>query len=105
MVEGLSKKAMLLSVAPFLLTCDMPFICSIYKILAIHGSVTVVESLLYSGFQNLDLNQLYMQGFICLFGLYSTGHRIRLPLDELVAYNRALPFELFRSGLTLGKSV
>jgi uncharacterized membrane protein len=110
LVAGLSKKAYAAiggALACSLVTCLLSVVFT--KYFAIHGSVLQwSESLLYSGYQNLDLTQLYMAGvyLACSGAILDLAIDISAALDELVAHKPGITrSELIRSGLTIGKSV
>jgi uncharacterized membrane protein len=92
MVAGLSKKAYAAiggAIACSLVTCILSIMFT--KYFAIHGAVLQwSESLLYSGYQNLDLTQVYMAGvyLACSGAILDLAIDISAALDELVIINR-----------------
>ena len=110
MVAGLSKKAYAAiggALACSLVTCLLSIIFT--KYMGIHGAVLQwSESLLYSGYQNLDLTQVFMAGvyLACSGAILDLAIDISAALDELVTHKPDITrSELVRSGLNIGKSV
>ena len=110
MVAGLSKKAYAAiggALACSLVTCLLSIIFT--KYMGIHGAgLQWSESLLYSGYQNLDLTQVFMAGvyLACSGAILDLAIDISAALDELVTHKPDITrSELVRSGLNIGKSV
>ncbi len=110
MVAGLSKKAYAAiggAVICSLATCLLSMIFTKYY--GIHGAVMQwSESLLYSGYGNLDLTQVYTASvyLACSGAILDLSIDISAALDELVVHKAEITrTELIRSGLNIGKSV
>jgi uncharacterized membrane protein len=110
LVAGLSKKAYAAiggAIACSLITCLLSIVFTTY--FGIHGAVlTWSESLLYSGYQNLDLTQVYMAAvyLACSGAILDLAIDISAALDELVVHKPDITRSaLIRSGLRIGKSV
>lgn len=110
MVAGLTKKAYAAiggAIACSLVTCLLSIFYT--KYMGIDGSVMQwSESLLYSGYQNLDLTQVFMAAvyLACSGAILDLAIDISAALDELVVHKPDITrMELVRSGLTIGKSV
>ncbi len=110
MVAGLSKKAYAAiggAVACSLVTCLLAIVFT--RFFGIHGAVLQwAESLLYSGYQNLDLTQVFMAAvyLACSGAILDLAIDISAALDELVLHKPEITrAELMRSGLNIGKSV
>jgi Predicted multitransmembrane protein len=109
MVSGLNRRstaAVLGSVCSFVLAFALAAIS--VKVFRIHGSVmNMGESLLYSGFQNLDLTSI----FTAVVALSSCGAVMDLSIDvsaamwEVVTANpSATGREIFSSGMNVGRA-
>jgi len=110
MVAGFSQKAYAAiggAIVASLLTCLLAVVFTRY--LGIHGAILQwSESLLYSGFQNLDLTQIFMAGvyLACSGAILDLAVDISAALDEIVIHKPDISRkELLTSGLTIGKSV
>lgn len=110
MVAGLSKKAYAAiggAIACSLITCILSIVFT--KYFGIHGAVLQwSESLLYAGYQNLDLTQVYMAAvyLACSGAILDLAIDISAALDELVVHKPDITrSDLIRSGLTIGKSI
>ncbi len=110
MVAGFTRKAYAAiggAVLCSLVTCLMSVIFT--KFFGIHGAVLQwSESLLYAGFQGLDLTQVYMAAvyLACSGAILDLAIDISAALDELVFHKPEITrAELMRSGLNIGKSV
>lgn len=110
MVAGLSKKAYAAiggAVVCSLVTCLLSIVFT--KYFGIHGAVMQwSESLLYSGYQNIDLTQVFMAAvyLACSGAILDLAIDISAALDELVVHKPEITrAELIRSGLTIGRSV
>ncbi|MBN2239979.1 MAG: YibE/F family protein [Dehalococcoidales bacterium] len=110
MVAGLTKKAYAAiggAIACSLVTCLLAIVFT--KYFGIHGAVLQwSESLLYSGYQDLDLTQIFMAAvyLACSGAILDLAIDISAALDELVVHKPDITMrELVRSGLTIGKSV
>lgn len=109
LVSGVNKRslsAILGAVTSSLVTGFVGFLMT--KWFMIHGSVLEKsESLLYSGFQNLDLTSL----FVGVVALSAGGAIMDLSIDVAVAMSEVKEhastisrFELFKSGLAVGRA-
>ncbi len=110
MVAGLTRKALAAicgAMACSLITVILAQIFTSY--FGIHGAVMQgSESLLYSGFQNLDLTAVYTSAvyLACSGAILDLAIDISAALNELVVHKPEITRkELIRSGLTIGKSV
>jgi Predicted multitransmembrane protein len=110
MVAGFTKKAYTAiagAVACSLVTCLMSVIWG--NIFNIHGAVMQwSESLLYSGFESLDLTAIFQAGIYlaCSGAILDLSIDISAALDEIVNNNPQVTRKsLIISGLTIGKSV
>jgi len=110
LVAGLSKKAYAAiggAVACSLITCFLSVVFTSY--FGIHGAVMQwSESLLYSGYQHLDLTEVYMASvyLACSGAILDLSIDISAALDELVTHKPDIGRSaLIRSGLNIGKSV
>ena len=110
LVAGFTKKAyaaILGSVACSLFTCLIAILLGGW--FNIHGAVMQwAESLLYAGFENLDLTAIFQAGIYlaCSGAILDLAIDISSALDEVALANPAItPKALLRSGLTIGRSV
>ncbi len=110
MVGGFSKKAYAAiggAVLCSFVTCLLSIAFTQY--FDIHGAVIQwSESLLYSGYQSLDLTQVFMAGvyLACSGAILDLAIDISAALDELVLHKPDITrAELLRSGLNIGRSV
>ncbi|MGX4599656.1 YibE/F family protein [Faecalimicrobium sp. JNUCC 81] len=110
LVGGFTKKAycaILGSVFASLVTCILAIIFG--NIFKIHGTVMQwSESLLYSGFQDLNLTLIYQSGIYlsCSGAILDLAIDISASVDELVDKNPKLSKkEILLSGITIGKSI
>lgn len=110
LVAGFTKKAyaaILGSVACSLFTCLLAILLG--RWFNIHGAVMQwSESLLYAGFENLDLTAIFQAGIYlaCSGAILDLAIDISSALDEVALANPAIsPGALLRSGLTIGRSV
>jgi uncharacterized membrane protein len=110
MVAGLTKKALAAiggAVACSLITLGLA--AAFTRYFGIHGSVMQwSESLIYSGFQNLDLTQVYMAAvyLACSGAILDLAIDISAALEELIVHKPQITrSELIRSGLNIGRSV
>ncbi|MBO3444150.1 YibE/F family protein [Clostridium sp. CCUG 7971] len=110
LVGGFTKKAycaILGSVFASLVTCILAIIFG--NIFKIHGTVMQwSESLLYSGFQDLNLTLIYQSGIYlsCSGAILDLAIDISASIDELVDKNPKLSKkEILLSGITIGKSI
>ncbi len=110
LVAGFTKKAyaaILGAVACSLFTCLLAILLG--RWFNIHGAVMQwAESLLYAGFENLDLTAIFQAGIYlaCSGAILDLAIDISSALDEVALANPAIsPGALLRSGLTIGRSV
>ncbi|MDN5315046.1 MAG: hypothetical protein PWP10_3796 [Clostridiales bacterium] len=110
MVAGLTKKA--LAAIGGAVTCSLVTLglaVAFTRYFGIHGSVMQwSESLIYSGFQNLDLTQVYMAAvyLACSGAILDLAIDISAALEEIVLHKPQITrSELIRSGLNIGRSV
>ena len=110
LVAGFSKKAysaILGAVMCSLFTCFLAIILG--GVFNINGAVMQwSESLLYAGFENLDLTLIFQAGIYlaCSGAVLDLAIDISAALDEIVRHNPNISRkELVLSGLTIGKSV
>lgn len=110
MVAGLTKKALAAiggAVACSLITLGLA--AAFTRYFGIHGSVMQwSESLIYSGFQKLDLTQVYMAAvyLACSGAILDLAIDISAALQELIVHKPQITrSELIRSGLNIGRSV
>lgn len=110
LVAGFTKKAytaIASSVVCSLLTCLIAI--QFGRIFNIHGAVMQwSESLLYAGFENLDLTGIFQAGIYlaCSGAVLDLAIDISAALDEIVKNNpNVTKKDLIASGLTIGKSV
>ncbi len=110
MVGGVTKKALAAiggALTCSLITCILAVIFTGY--FRVHGAVLPwSESLLYSGYQSLNLTEIYMAAvyLACSGAILDLAIDISAALDEIVVYNPDLSrAQLVKSGLTIGKSV
>jgi uncharacterized membrane protein len=110
MVAGLTKKALAAiggAVACSLITLGLA--AAFTRYFGIHGSVMQwSESLIYSGFQKLDLTQVYMAAvyLACSGAILDLAIDISAALEELIVHKPQITrSELIRSGLNIGRSV
>lgn len=110
MVAGFTKKAFTAIAGAVLcsfITCLLAILWG--DVFKIHGAVMQwSESLLYAGFENLDLTAIFQAGIYlaCSGAILDLAIDISAALDEIVINNpNATRRSLIRSGLTIGKSV
>jgi uncharacterized membrane protein len=110
MVAGLTKKALAAiggAVACSLITLGLA--AAFTRYFGIHGSVMQwSESLIYSGFQKLDLTQVYMAAvyLACSGAILDLAIDISAALEEIIVHKPQITrSELIRSGLNIGRSV
>lgn len=110
LVAGFTKKAyaaILGSVACSLFTCLLAILLG--KWFNIHGAVMQwSESLLYAGFENLDLTAIFQAGIYlaCSGAILDLAIDISAALDEVAKADTSVQrAALMRSGLTIGRSV
>lgn len=110
LVGGFTKKAycaILGSVFASLVTCILAIIFG--NVFKIHGTVMQwSESLLYSGFQDLNLTLIYQSGIYlsCSGAILDLAIDISASIDELVDNNPKLSKkEILLSGITIGRSI
>lgn len=110
LVGGFTKKAycaILGSVFASLVTCILAIIFG--NVFKIHGTVMQwSESLLYSGFQDLNLTLIYQSGIYlsCSGAILDLAIDISASIDELVDKNPKLSKkEILLSGITIGRSI
>ena len=79
------------------------------RLMKINGAtMPYVQTLLYSGYENLDLQDLYIGAMIlaCSGAVMDLAMDIASGVEEVARHNPALPMkELVRSGLRIGRSV
>lgn len=109
LVFGFDKRCLAASVgsiAGTLVTCVMGIFCT--QLFHIHGAVmSFSESLLYSGYQNLNLTEIYMAGIF----IASSGALMDLSVDITAAVHEILEkrpelswFKATKSGMQIGKA-
>lgn len=110
LVGGFTKKAyaaIVGAVTASLITCFLAIFFG--KWFNINGAVMQwSESLLYAGFQNLDLTSIFQSGIYlaCSGAILDLAIDISAALDEVTKNNsNILRKDLIKSGLTIGKSV
>lgn len=110
LVGGFTKKAYTAiagAVTASLITCCIAVLFG--KLFNINGAVMQwSESLLYAGFENLDLTSIFQSGIYlaCSGAILDLAIDISAALDEVVKNNpNILKKDLIKSGLTIGKSV
>lgn len=110
LVAGFTKKAYTAiggAVFCSLITCLLAVLFG--GLFGIHGAVMQwSESLLYAGFENLDLTAIFQAGIYlaCSGAILDLAIDISAALDEVVKNNPTITRkELVRSGLTIGRSV
>ncbi|WP_042273709.1 YibE/F family protein [[Clostridium] dakarense] len=110
LVGGFTKKAycaILGTIFASLITCILAIIFG--NIFKIHGTVMQwSESLLYSGFQDLNLTLIYQSGIYlsCSGAILDLAIDISASIDEIVDKNPNLSKkEILFSGITIGKSI
>jgi uncharacterized membrane protein len=110
LVAGFSRKAWSAiagAVACSLFTCLLAVVCG--SAFRIHGAVMQwSESLLYAGFEGLDLTAIFQAGIYlaCSGAVLDLAIDISSALDEVVLHQPAITRkELMRSGFVIGKSV
>ena len=110
LVAGFTKKAFAAiagAVICSLATCFMAIVWG--KIFSINGAVMQwSESLLYAGFENLNLTAIFQAGIYlaCTGAVLDLAIDISAALDEIVKNNPTISRKaLITSGLTIGKSV
>ncbi len=110
LVAGFTKKAFTAiagAVSCSLVTCFLAIVWG--KIFDIHGAVMQwSESLLYAGFESLDLTSIFQAGIYlaCSGAILDLSIDISAALDEIVKNNPQVTRKgLIMSGLTIGRSV
>lgn len=110
LVGGFTKKAycaIIGTVLSSLITCILAIVFG--EIFKIHGSVMQwSESLLYAGYQNLDLTLIYQAGIYlsCSGAILDLSIDISASIDELVDKRPDISQkQILFSGLTIGKSI
>jgi uncharacterized membrane protein len=90
-----------------LLTCGMAILFS--RPFGLHGAVRpFAETLLYAGFAHLDLTRLFLAGvfFASSGAVMDLAMDIAAAMDEVAYHRRDISrWELFRSGLSVGRAV
>ena len=110
MVAGLTKKAYAAIVAAVTVSLATGLLSVVFtEYFGIHGSVMQwSESLLYAGFQHIDLTQVFTAAvyLACSGAILDLAIDISAALEELVFHKPEITRkELFRSGLNIGKAV
>ncbi|MEL7567473.1 MAG: YibE/F family protein [Dehalobacterium sp.] len=110
LVAGFTKKAFTAIAGTVVCSLATCFIAVIWgEIFKIHGAVMQwSESLLYAGFENLDLTSIFQAGIYlaCSGAILDLAIDISAALDEIVKNNPSVSRrDLILSGLTIGKSV
>ena len=110
LVAGCNKKAytaMISSMICSLMTCLLAVVFG--DLFKMHGAVMDwSESLLYAGYQNLDLTAIFQAGIYlaCSGAILDLAIDISAALDEVIKNNPSVSrVNLIKSGLSIGKSV